>query len=375
MSRLAFILRLCAALIWGVAALGLGAWLLGRIVSDRWLWSQFLAWMPSVLVLPGVGTGWLVAAGVNTIAHRATSPARPGPGRLALASIGMWLLLAVYVGVFEYRLWPRSAPDPQGPRLRVLHWNCSMTPTSDWADRVGREKPDVFVIVPGAGIDWTLLFNQMGRDASMIFTEGFVIISRVKIVRWMATPLGIEPGEGIDPRREHWVRQYEDPGHALFVELNTAEQLGRSTVLWIVDLPSDPTISRARITEKARQSMLAFTGECRVPAKGPHSIWNAWEAAEYKDVGFPTPDIIVGDWNIPRGSWSLKTLAGDMDNAYDLAGQGYDATWPRRRPIWQLDNAFVSRRLSTLSYRIADFGTGTHRAQILDVGPLTAPNP
>ena len=40
-----------------IAAILLAAWLLGRVASDRFAWSQWLLWMPTPAVLPAVGLG------------------------------------------------------------------------------------------------------------------------------------------------------------------------------------------------------------------------------------------------------------------------------------------------------------------------------
>ena len=40
-----------------IATTALAAWLLGRVASDRFGWSQWLQWMPTPVLLPAVGLG------------------------------------------------------------------------------------------------------------------------------------------------------------------------------------------------------------------------------------------------------------------------------------------------------------------------------
>ena len=83
--------------------------------------------------------------------------------------------------------------------------------------------------------------------------------------------------------------------------------------------------------------------------------------------GFPTPDLIVGDCNTPRGSASLAIVAGSMSQAFDQAGRGFEATWPRKTPIIAIDQAFVGPRLRAVGYDIVDLGAAQHRAEVIDL--------
>jgi hypothetical protein len=40
-----------------IAVTVLVAWLTGRVISDRFGWSQWLLWMPTLAMLPAVGLG------------------------------------------------------------------------------------------------------------------------------------------------------------------------------------------------------------------------------------------------------------------------------------------------------------------------------
>ena len=84
-------------------------------------------------------------------------------------------------------------------------------------------------------------------------------------------------------------------------------------------------------------------------------------------VGFPAPDIVVGDFNIPRSAGSLKALGRGYPSAFDQAGRGYMASYPRVRPIFHIDQTFVAPGLRVFDYRLPDIGAGAHRAQVVDI--------
>jgi hypothetical protein len=59
----------------GLAALGPLAWLLGRVLSDRFLWSQYLEWIPTELAVLASGVPLALASALR----RAAPASSPGP--------------------------------------------------------------------------------------------------------------------------------------------------------------------------------------------------------------------------------------------------------------------------------------------------------
>jgi len=47
---------------------------------------------------------------------------------------------------------------------------------------------------------------------------------------------------------------------------------------------------------------------------------------------------------------------------------GPGGTWPRRRPMWRLDQMFVADWLRAGGYRVVDPGVGEHRGQVAKLG-------
>ena len=77
---------------------------------------------------------------------------------------------------------------------------------------------------------------------------------------------------------------------------------------------------------------------------------------------FPVPDLILGDFNTPRGSESLEALVGAKREVLAEGGWGPRATWPRRLPLWGIDLGFVGDGWRVLVGRVLDPGAGGHRA-------------
>ena len=94
---------------------------------------------------------------------------------------------------------------------------------------------------------------------------------------------------------------------AMYVELDTTAKLGRTTVVWVVDLPSDWRISRRAIAANAAAAIAAWSGQ--------ETIHHGHKSKDIRDAGpgFPAPDLVLGDFNIPRGSDSLRLLVGNID--------------------------------------------------------------
>ena len=88
------------------------------------------------------------------------------------------------------------------------------------------------------------------------------------------------------------------------------------------------------------------------------------------------------DFNIPRGSWSLRALIAHLhngkdplstsanavsDSAYHQAARRFCASWPRPYPFLHLDQTFLGPKLRAWSYVLRDPGSAEHFAQVVDI--------
>jgi len=114
--------------------------------------------------------------------------------------------------------------------------------------------------------------------------------------------------------------------------------------LLIVDLPSDPDRSRAKIVNSA------------------HALLAQLDA---------TPDLILGDFNLTQGSWQLQRFLPDYQPAWSSTGAGWGGTWPRTVPIYRLDHVLEPPNRIVQSITTIDPGCGRHRAQLIEVTEKT----
>ncbi len=301
-----------------LAALSVLAWLIGRVVSDRYGWSQWLLWIPTVSVII-VAMGGLICT--------AMWPRR----RWMLIGWGVCIaLLAVYFCFIEYRMFARMPSDPPG--LRIVHWN---------ATTEGGEEDDYIDAIIAAEGDIT------------ITTDAGATPFRPRIWQWNeGTPVSMRPFAVMTKlpimQRRHLVHQ--DEIVVALLRVDTTEQLGRPLTIYIVDMPSDLSLRRAELARQARRMI--------------------------DNVDAPPPDLVIGDFNITRGAASLEIMFPGMVHAYGQAGAGYSATYHRGEGGWLLyhiDHVLLSERVRATSYEIIDPGVGRHTMQAVTIELIEHP--
>lgn len=309
-----------------------GGWLIGRVATDTILLTQYLFWLPTPIV-----------AGVGVVLCLLAWAWRP-PGRIARLGVRTGTvavaLMVVFLLVVETRLGRGGgaigqSPPPAGS-VRVLSWNVGGDPLADPLPEVASWHPDLAIL---ANLSWkyrperpAALAGSPLEAAAWHHLGRFLILTPHPITRTGIIDLGLEAsrrGDGLI-----------DPGQAVFIEVTID---GSARVVWIIDLPSDPSRHRGVMTRSAR---------ARIDAADP---------------AFPAPDLIVGDFNTPRGSGSLRRIVGEADSAFERAGSGWSATWPREFPLWHIDQVFVDKTVGVRAHRVVDLGPGTHLGVFVDV--------
>lgn len=427
---LRFALTSCRALsaaLWALAAILLFIWLVGRVFNDSFRWSQFIFWIPSIFTIFMAGIACALALSIQFFLqgfeqlksggppeNRPPFLHRHGKNPYVLLCF-VWLLCASWSAVFEHnmlRVWGLQASERQRAKVAntILFWNIGGRVRDGWMDQLRLIDADLVVVSnqPNWSVvnEFKTLNSQpaakpgdpAASDKYTTFLAGiFLIHTRLKLREWGFTTLNIQPGVGFDVRKQSGRYETTDPGYSMYLifdpEGTVKQGTGQPFVVWLMDLPSDPSISRQNITKQAIESIDAWRGTATVlsadlDSKGEPQ-WINVPAEQLGRKGFPLPDVMVGDFNIPRGSRSLQHLTGNMENAYDQAGAGYTASYPRKVPFTQLDGpglfsavrffipsdvpffhidqAFIAPSLHATRYRVMNLGAGTHWAQFIEI--------
>jgi hypothetical protein len=364
------------ALVWA-GLLVLCVWLAGRICSDRFFITQFASWLPSIAI---AGFAACCVAGHWLLTRKHAWPL--GKGRVV--AMRVLLALALAHSTWELRphryLLPVSASVPRENTLRVLHWNVSQTKNPALAGILAPFDADVLLLanppfVPPVSAlrdELAALPTSPGVPAPTHLIQGgrLAMLSRQRVLRWASTQLRVE---GSPARAFSWPgggMVSIDQGEALVLELDTFARLGRSTVIWFVDLPSEPTIARSSMMRRARERLsapdLQIVSLVDSVAMVPASPAPGTEAHKIR-ARLANPDLVMGDMNTPRGSASLRLLAPAATDAFSQAGRGWERTFPGFFPVLAINNALVGPDLVCTHYRVHPTGLTRHRAQVIEL--------
>jgi len=342
----------------------------GEAVSDRYQWSQWPEWTPNVLVVAGalslITVGWVLRR-IAVIAARPAGLERAGgrPGAIAWALLVLHAGYTIVVDAPFYRS-RAAAPGSLDDSLRVAFWNVGAAEQPGWEQEVMNSAPDLVVLVGLSTRDSIPpALARMFAEKRLVY-ERFTVLSSRPLSRFGFTNLNIMPGSGFDPRLPKGVRANHDPGAAMYLEVRVGNDPDELLTVWIVDLPSDISLSRERVAREARAAIDGFDGQRLI--RSEQSSWTVETDTGFTgNPGFPTPDLIIGDFNIPRGAASLEHLRNGYPDAFEQAATGYMASWPRRFPMWHLDQAFIGPRWRAWGYDLRSTGSGSHLMQVLDL--------
>ncbi|CAG1010722.1 hypothetical protein PHYC_03913 [Phycisphaerales bacterium] len=354
-----------------IAAIAIGLWIAGLTLNDRWHWSQYFAWIPPWILL--------LTAAASCAARAALERARPPAPRHALKYWAACAALVLFIVFAEWRWYRLLIPaSPAKDAVRVIAWNPAWARMSAFHERVLELKPDIAMFAnPNQTADWIQLRQGMAEKTYALRQGTLVVVSRFPIRRFGWASLGIAP----EPGRPSWwpmPRGSYQGGEALFLELD-APGWENGLIIWFIDLPSDPWMARRRMLGEAAASIAAFRGPIlRRDDQGldtPDTTlkWGrpppGGFTGDQPATGFPSPDLVVGDFNTPRGSRSISFLAPGLTHAWSQAGTGPIGTFPRTLPLLHIDQALLGPRARAINYNTADLGAARHTAQVIDLAP------
>lgn len=309
-----------------IAAMIVAAWAIGRMLTDRYGWSQWLWWIPTPALAPVVLLGLLAAL-------RPASRPRVRPRRAAVWSATA-AAIALYWTLAEHRML-RPAPDISAApnAIKIVHWNAE---PAIWLDM----QPSALEIIRLNG-DITILTNPAGL-LEFDVTREWISNSGIQVVA--AFPFAIATRV---PIRSIRPLIHVDQMHLVVVEFEVRGLPGDALTMYLIDMPSDPRLGRMSLMRRMR--------------------------AMLNELKAPPADVALGDFNATRSSASIRTLLPHMRHAFDQAGHGYGATYHRAWNLWHIDHVLTGDDVHVLRYDLIDPKISRHRAQVAWIVPVAGP--
>jgi hypothetical protein len=305
----------------GLAATALVAWFVGRVVSDRYGWSQFLLWIPTPVAITAAALGLI---GSLTAAERWKR--RRG---VLIAWLTAIVALMIYFTLLEHRLL-HAAPDGNGG-LRIVHWSMGHGKADRMHDHTqALLELDGDITIANEGGE--LFYYRPPQEwkppgARLVQSWPFWVLTKMPIL--VLRPLAAVDGMAVS-----------------LLVVDATAKFGRPIVIWMVNLPSDPRLPRMAMVQRLGRLL--------------------------RNSGAPMPDVVIGDLNITRGSAALQELFPGYHHAYDEAGHGYGASYHRRFPMYHIDHVLLHDGVEATRYDLVDPGMGRHRVQVVALARTTS---
>lgn len=289
------------------------AFLVSELLTDRIANLQALWWLPR---------RWFA---LSCVAFCILVVGFQRKSKLAWSLLGFALVLALRSVLLD---WGGAKPRPAGS-FRLVHWNASAPASRTAQSAIAsllRADADVIVLTdPGALLrdGNAQLFSAAGYE--LVRAGRFAALARVPIVE--AMPLLAQDGRHVSK----------------FV----VEALAHRLVIEALDFPSSMDVPRYALAESVKRDLASLRAD--------------------------TPDIAVGDFNIPRGSASLGALYPGFRESFSESGSGWGATFPRHAPVFHIDLTLIGARWTSVRSAVVDPGSGRHAFQVVDLVPADAP--
>lgn len=241
---------------------------------------------------------------------------------LSLFSMVLILLTLFYVARENKHLFrfTRKMP-PDVASIRVLHWNVwqgNMGP-ENVAREIGKQRPDIICLneprLKGK-FEIPPYSRLIGGRWHQVIRQNLLILSRYPAVEL----------------KGFWWHGMQ----TLHVKVLSEKPF----TLLLVDMRSSPLLFRGSILEELSYNM------------------EEWE---------PHPDLVVGDFNTPAGSFSFQnTIEKHYTDSYQIAGTGLAYTWMSWFPFMKIDFIFARNPKSVLRHRTGFTVLSDHRWQWID---------
>ena len=364
----------------------LGAWIAGRVLTDEHHWSQYLYWTPPIVA---IGLAWVLLV----FSWVCAKLARRLGGlflRPVLFMLALGCTLFTLVWVWHVPRYITRGNERAPGTIRVLHWNQAAKGIDQpaWGQRIRDLEADIVLIAnaswgesrqtlleqfeyfaPDDRVRWVNYSYRLHADPAHYRVEDSAMIaSRFPMTRTGMVQFG--------SRERQSVLNHSSSGRGWVMfaqfDLDPDRVDDEAFIVWFVDLPSNPMSWKMAELAQARGAIDAWDGQ------GWRMGRTVWEQYNEPGAQFPEPDLIIGDFNTPRGSGSLELLGAGYTDAFDQAGRGRARTWLPEIPgvpEWlvrasvepHIDLSLVGARTEATRYEIIPTQPGSHSVQVVDL--------
>ena len=283
-----------------------GFWLVAGWINGLASALTWLGWLPDA--------GFLLLAVPGVIA--AVLPA-PSPGlrkRLALLALPFVVLLVAAL-LHDWRPWPVRTPTNPENVVRIAFINASHP--------APQESIAAATALLGLGADVILITDPAGLHGDLEqLADGHRVAGTFKVSVVSDQPIAS-------------LRPVHFSSTLSAVEVTLDGHAGTAFTVLVVDLPAagDP----AEIASELRE------------------VLNGQGSSRY--------DLVVGDFNMTPRSNLLSWAMEGYENAFEVEGVGWGATWPGTWPLLRIDHAFVLDGEAVLRAETFDAGARPSRAR------------
>ena len=285
-------------------------WVLGEFLSDRWGWSQWIAWIPTLALL-------IVVICATSVAIVSKSKLQSILLSVIACSLFIWF------STVENRLFTTNNKTGD---LRIVSWTMSHSKKSssfESAQELIRLDGDLTLLSHGWFVRGEPIIKEwLGSGGRKVTSGPFTLLTKQKVLNVQA----LIASDGI------FISMFE---------IDTTPTLGRPIVLWGVDLPSSFRDTKMEIAKRARR------------------LLDTQQALP--------PDIVIGDFNMTRNSASIKSLFPTLHDACDQGGVGWLDSYPMSFPLYHIDHVLLADSLRAPSYTLTNPRIGRHRVQITEL--------
>ena len=282
-------------------------WCLGTLLSDRWAWSQWLAWIPTLVIILIVLTAGMVFFALNKKI-------------MGVICSSLAITLSAWFCFVENHLLKNSTPSGS---LTIVGWTMSHPKAevaTESASLIVQLDADVTLLTHGWHVRGEPSIQEwLGESGRKVVNSQFTLLTKF-------TPIHVQTliaSEGI------YISEFI---------LDTTSVLGDVLVVWAIDLPSSLKLSKMDIAARATRLLQAIE-----PSK---------------------PDIVIGDFNMTRNSVAIQTLFPTLHDISETVGSGYLASFPTNWSLWHIDHILSSDRFQAVDYQLFNSQIGRHRIQI-----------